>query len=167
MANISGLQPGKTYTAAELIERGLSGVVGSYTNGTFTLNSQGGWSLASSGAAAAAPTSKKSSSGGGSKPKAAATKPTAAKPTASAPTAPAPSSGGSGGGSSAGFGGSVVSPSMQGLTDASGSMTSGGDDGGYVAPGGVLAGPSKFRQGIGQRIPPQYSASLAALKQVY
>jgi hypothetical protein len=33
--------------------------------------------------------------------------------------------------------------------------------------GASVSGPSRFRQGIGSRIPPRYSAALAALRQVY
>ena len=88
---------------------------------------------------------------------------------AAAPTA-APTAGVSttGGGISGGVGGAKVvvpEPSMVGLQEA----VSGGSGGGDMGGGGVemLAGPSRFRQGIGSRIPPQMSASLAALRQVY
>ena len=34
-------------------------------------------------------------------------------------------------------------------------------------PGVGISGPTKFRQGIGQRIPPQYSEALASLRRIY
>jgi len=75
-------------------------------------------------------------------------------------TPPATGGGGGGGGTPAtgGGGGGESSPSMAGLMDASGAGTMGA---------GSLLGPSKFRQGIGTRIQPQMSMSLAALKQIY
>lgn len=94
------------------------------------------------------------------------------------PTAPAPPP--AGGGASAPInaspiglaptapgGGKVVMPetdSMAGLRAAAGGE-GGGDMGG--AGDENLSGPSQFRQGVGTRILPQYSASLAALRQVY
>ena len=73
-----------------------------------------------------------------------------------------------GGGGGGGGGGAAATPSMAGLADAA-SMSSGGGDGGGAGTmgAGSLLGPSKFRQGIGTRILPQMSQSLAALKQVY
>lgn len=53
--------------------------------------------------------------------------------------------------------------SMAGLQAAAGG--GGGDFSGSA--GDEISGPSKFRQGVGQRIPPQYSAALAGLRQAY
>ena len=53
-----------------------------------------------------------------------------------------------------------TAPSMQGLLNGGG-----GDMGGSGVE--QLSGPSRFRQGIGSRILPQMSQSLAALRQVY
>lgn len=55
-------------------------------------------------------------------------------------------------------------PSMAGLRAAAGE---GGGGFGDIAGIENLGGPSIFRQGIGTRIPPQYSQSLAALMKVY
>lgn len=47
-------------------------------------------------------------------------------------------------------------------------MADGGGDGGDGGIGGrVLNAPSRFRQGIGTRMLPMESASLAALRKVY
>lgn len=96
---------------------------------------------------------------------------TAAAPASGAPSAPAapmpptapistatPTAGGA----------KIVDPgkdSMAGLKSAAEGM--GGGGGSDIGDTVNLAGPSKVRQGIGSRIPPQYSASLAALRQVY
>lgn len=101
-----------------------------------------------------------------------------AQPGAAAP-APAVSGAGMGGGAGAGGGSAapgtldnggahIVQPetdSMAGLKSAAGMGGGGGDMSGGA--GDNIGGPSKFRQGIGNRIPPQYSVSLAALRQVY
>lgn len=102
--------------------------------------------------------------------------PPKAPPTPKPPVAPRPGGGGggttppppsTGGGGGGGGGGTPIdTPSMGGLNDAA-SMSSGGGDAGMGAQFGSLRGPSRFRQGIGQRIPPQMSVSLAALKQIY
>lgn len=59
-------------------------------------------------------------------------------------------------------------PSMAGLQSAAGISGGDGSGGGDSVMGGVsLSGPSKFRQGIGQRIPPVESQALAALRKIY
>lgn len=92
--------------------------------------------------------------------------PPAASPTSIAPPTPpitvaAP-------GAAASGGGPVVSPSSSGAAMAS--MSGDGGGGGSVGMGGsmqALNGASRFRQGIGQRMPPVQSASLAALRKIY
>lgn len=87
-------------------------------------------------------------------PASASAAPTPAAPIPLAPTAPGAAK--------------IVDPgmdSMAGLKQAAGEGGGGGFD--MSAAGANIGGPSKFRQGIGNRIPPQYSNSLAALKQVY
>lgn len=87
---------------------------------------------------------------------------TTAKTTTAAPS-------GSGGGAATGGGGGgigggpVVSPSMQALEGPGVGVDGGGMDGAT----GMLSSPNRFRQGIGQRMMPQESASLAALRKVY
>jgi hypothetical protein len=104
---------------------------------------------------------------------AAATKPAAPAPAASAPAstpftaslAPsAPSSATLAGGRPAGA--KVVEPESDSMAGLQAAMGMGGGEFGGGA-GDNISGPSKFRQGIGQRIPPQLSASLAGLRQAY
>lgn len=107
------------------------------------------------------------STGGGAKPAATPAAPAASAPAPSvaamAPAAPAASAGAT----VAGGGSKIVDPgsdSMAGLQQAAG-MGGGADMSG--APGDNISGPSKFRQGIGQRIPSQMGAALAGLRQAY
>lgn len=108
------------------------------------------------------------SSSSGSKPKASAPKAPAAPaaPVAYAPAGPRPapvSPASSGGGSSATS--PVVSPSMEALA---GSSTADGVGGmGDMGGARMFNAPSRFRQGIGTRMMPQESASLAALRRIY
>jgi hypothetical protein len=56
---------------------------------------------------------------------------------------------------------------MEALAGGGGSGSSGGDGGDGMGGGRMFNAPSKFRQGIGTRMLPLESASLAALRKVY
>ena len=82
------------------------------------------------------------------------------------PTLPTMSSGSDAAGADGAGGAKVVIPepaSMQALRGGEG-------DGGFgdaLSGGANVSGPSRFRQGIGARIPPMDSGALAALRKVY
>lgn len=97
---------------------------------------------------------------------AAAPAPTAAAPTSTPAFVPPAASASAPPVASGPAGSKVVEPepdSMAGLQAAAGG--GGGDFGGGA--GDNISGPSRFRQGIGQRIPPQMSMALAGLRQAY
>lgn len=101
------------------------------------------------------------------------------KPGSTAPKtgASAPSTGGSGGSGGlvpsgiTGSGGGSGSPSPVVAPPSMAAMADGAMGGGSGAEGssptGVIGAPSRFRQGIGTRMLPQESVSLAALRKVY
>lgn len=133
------VKPGSTYTGAWLKKNGYAGVVGSLPdNAKFLALSSGGWTVVDQG----------TGSGGGTTPPA-------------PPSTSTPAGGGAAGGGAGGA-------SMSGLMEAASMSTGGGDGSGAGTEGaGSLLGPSKFRQGIGNRVYPQMTPAMLGLKQVY
>ena len=103
--------------------------------------------------------------------------PTAAPPSASATSPGAPGASGATPGGGVGApgapSGGATDPSLAGLNTAASNVSGGsglftpGEGGETFGPGVALSGPGALRQGIGSRMLPRESMSLAALRRIY